>query len=175
MPCRAMTTNLARSTSLCSDFSTRPIAIVAGGVDAVPVVADWGALGRGHDASLRDGSIESFLFERIDGTRTIAELAALCALSPREVLHLVTAMVLEGAVEIVAASSVRATKVAARSDAPPAGDFVDFSDVLEEVELEAASIAARVAQKSAPSEPPSCTPAQPRVTMPVAKDEAAGE
>ncbi len=115
--------------------ATQPIAIVAGGVDAVPVVVEG--------ATAREGSIEAFLLARIDGCRTIAELAVLGGLTPREVLHLVTGMVLQGAVEIVSHSSVRASIVAPRIDpraepAAPEGDFIDFSDVLEEVERAAA-------------------------------------
>jgi hypothetical protein len=106
---------------------TRPIAVIAGGYEAVPLVVVGGRP--------REGAVERTLINQIDGTRTIAELAALCDLSAREVLHLVTGMVLEGAVEIATASSIRGTSVAMREVAPPPGGFVDFADVMEELEL----------------------------------------
>lgn len=61
------------------------------------------------------------------------ELAAACGLTAREVFHFVTGWVLEGKVEIAGASSIRGTSVATRGEATDA-DYVDFSDVMEELE-----------------------------------------
>jgi hypothetical protein len=101
---------------------TQPIAVIAGGYEAVPLKV--------AGASARDG-VEAALFARIDGATTIAELASACGLTAREVLHLVTGWVLEAKVEIAGASSIRGTTTALREAANV--EYVDFSDVMEEV------------------------------------------
>jgi hypothetical protein len=110
---------------------TQPIAVIAGGYEAVPLRLS----GQSAPYPVR-GGVEALLFSRIDGATTIAELATACGLTAREVLHLVTGMVLEGRVEIANASSIRGTSVVVRAESlePQANDYVDFSDVMEELE-----------------------------------------
>lgn len=141
-------------------LSTQPITLVEGGVDAIPV-----PLGT---TTAPAGSVEEFLLSRIDGFRSIAELAVLSGLTPREALHLVAGMVIEGAVAIASRSPLRDSETFRRVDPrvePPSPDgeffeFVDFADVFEELELETSST-------PAPPSDASQTPSQPRVTIPV--------
>lgn len=47
------------------------------------------------------GPVEKFVFERIDGSRSIGDLAALVGLTPRETFHVVSRLVDLRIVEIV--------------------------------------------------------------------------
>jgi len=85
------------------------------------------------------GSLEASLIAKINGLRSIADLAALTGLSPREVLHLVAGLVDEGTV----AMTSRRVRTRPRTDPPPAtspslNGFVDFSDLFEELGFESA-------------------------------------
>ena len=108
---------------MTTSIHTQPIAVIAGGYEAVPL--------RIAGTNAREG-VESSVFAKLDGATTIAEIASACGLTAREVLHLVTGWVLEGKAEIVTASSIRGTSVAFKGPQ----DFVDFSDVMQELELE---------------------------------------
>jgi hypothetical protein len=129
---------------------TQPLPLVDVDVDAVPVLVEG--------AAVRRGSVEAFLVSKIDGVRTIAQLAVLAALSSREVLHLVAGMVHEGSVEIGPSRSTQSSTVRRRIDPAaepslPLHGFVDFADIFEELEI----------PQSAPAVH---TPSQPRVTIP---------
>lgn len=128
---------------------TQPLPLLDVDVAGVPVLAEG--------AAARRGSVEAFLMSKIDGVRSIAQLAELASLSPREVLHLVAGMVAEGSVEIGphrrASSTVRRRIDPRAEPSLPLHGFVDFADIFEELEI----------PQSAPAVH---TPSQPRVTIP---------
>ncbi|MEO7093632.1 MAG: hypothetical protein ABI175_10305 [Polyangiales bacterium] len=128
---------------------TQPLPLLDVDVAGVPVLVEG--------AAARRGSVEAFLMSKIDGVRSIAEIAVLASLSPREVLHLVAGMVHEGSVDIGQSrrsqSSVRRRIDPAAEPSLPLHGFVDFADIFEELDL----------PQSAPAVH---TPSQPRVTIP---------
>ncbi len=132
---------------------TQPIPLIEVDLRAIPVLV-------ANAPSVR-GSVEALLTFHIDGSRTLTELAPLAGLTAREVLHVVAGMVTDGLVLMTARpSSIPAPSPRLIATPLPHQAFIDFADVLEEVELNAPGATTPTQHRAAPA-------SQTRVTLPV--------